>query len=459
MTILDNIHIAATQAYKEKHKAGMRYSPETFSHYQLDVLRVICIVSSSISILSCFCTFYTYGAIHPKRKKFRHQLIFFLIIFDFLKALSILLYPILSMVRKTTQIGPKTINFLGFFTALSIEGGDLAILSFAVHTLLLIFYPQRTGGLYFIRYYVYVFSVLGPTILACLAFINEVGYVELDIWCYMPERPTWYRMVLSWAPRYAIMLAILIIYSTIYFYIMKQLKSLEDQQRTMNNSNATEFNLQTGFQLDNEEKLKTRYKIIARQTKFIFLYPLAYFILWILPLVGNSLRLDLKSNYGLSVLISFMQPFNGTIDTLVYLYREKPWTLTYSNTPKSPFASEEHISKWRTYLSWLPLYKIPSEESRRNQTFDENLQKNINMVNALNPEEFLRKDSIIDDLEKHQGGENSSNSTATNINLRSMDFNNHDYSEHDHDHSNIQSNNSESDDEIDMLDFLNKGPQ
>lgn len=436
----------------EKHHKGMRYSPETYTKSQLNALRIISIVSSSTSILACLITFYTYLAIHPSRKKFRHQLIIFLIIFDFLKALAILLYPILSLVKNTAQIGPKTINFLGFFTALSIEGGDLAILSFAINTLLTIFYPRRTGGLYFIRYYIYVLSIVGPAILASLAFINNVGYVELDIWCYMPERPKWYRLALSWGPRYGIMLAILIIYCTIYFYIISQLKKLESQQREQsramtNNTSTTNHNdFNINLQFGNEEKLKTRYKVIARQTKVIFLYPLAYFFLWIFPLVSNSLRLELKSNYPISVLVGFMQSFNGTVDTLVYLYREKPWKLTYSNTPKSPFAPDEQIPQWRKLLRWLPLYELPEESAKKDTTTGKvvNYELNNNMLNSLNPQEFLNMENEKDiEGNVEIGISDSSNCTSSQLKQQS---------------GSDQDGSLGSDDEIDLLDFLNKGP-
>lgn len=429
----------------------MRYSPETFTHSQLNALRIITITTSSISILSCLITFYTYLAIHPSRKKFRHQLIIFLIIFDFLKALAILLYPILSLIKNTKQIGPRTINFLGFFTAFSTEGGDLVILSFAIHTLLTIFYPTQTGGLYIIRYYIYVLSIVGPAILASLAFINNVGYVELDIWCYLPERPIWYRIALSWGPRYGIMLAILIIYCTIYFYIISQLKKLENIQTSASSGNGNNNDFNINLQIGNEEKLKLRYKVMARQIKIIFLYPIAYFFLWMFPLVSNSLRLQLKSNYGIAVLVSFMQPFNGTVDTLVYLYREKPWNLTYSKTPKSPFMTQKQQPPpfWRVWLSWLPLYELPNDDDDDQQVVSsEIMTNNATMLSGLNPEEFLKKNPKSDDDDIDDYG--YKNNEHVHVEMDSSNCTGS--------LQNRQNDGSSDDDEIDLLDFLNKGP-
>lgn len=76
-------------------------------------------------------------------------------------------------------------------------------------------------GLHRYRYPAYacwaVFCILIPS----LAFVNPVhdgAYVSSGTFCYLPVRPIWYRLVLSWVPRYLILCSILAIYVTIYIY-------------------------------------------------------------------------------------------------------------------------------------------------------------------------------------------------------------------------------------------------
>lgn len=209
---------------------------ELFTDHQIFTQRVLSVSASSASIVFCVVGIYLLIAIDPKRFIFRHQLIFFLLMFDLLKALILLLYPARVLSDPGSYDDIKFCQVVGFFTATAIQGADIAILAFAVHTYLLIFKPKyqtkvknssRTeGGLYRFRYYVYVLSFLIPLVFASLAFISRSGYDLFVCWCYLPQRPVWYRFVLSWVPRYCILITIFIIYGIIYFHVIQEFKSL-----------------------------------------------------------------------------------------------------------------------------------------------------------------------------------------------------------------------------------------
>lgn len=76
------------------------------------------------------------------------------------------------------------------------------------------------SGLYPFRYSAYacwaIFSILMPA----LAFTggNSSAYISQGSFCYLPVRPIWYRITLSWAPRYLILATIVLIYLVIYIY-------------------------------------------------------------------------------------------------------------------------------------------------------------------------------------------------------------------------------------------------
>jgi G protein-coupled receptor GPR1 len=56
--------------------------------------------------------------------------------------------------------------------------------------------------------------------MASLAFVNDQdSYVVEGTYCYLPVRPFWYRLALSWIPRYVIFIVILFIYASIYYYV------------------------------------------------------------------------------------------------------------------------------------------------------------------------------------------------------------------------------------------------
>jgi G protein-coupled receptor GPR1 len=128
------------------------------------------------------------------------------------------------------------------------------------------------------------------------------------------------------------------------------------------------------LQLDTNMKLTNRYRTIARQMKVIFLYPIAYFLLWIFPMIQNSMRIRGGVNFGITCIAAFIQPLNGCIDSLVFFYREKPWRLT-------AYRSNDglKLSAWRRWCQWLPLFEIPlttvelMSDSKRNTTDEDDI--------------------------------------------------------------------------------------
>lgn len=70
------------------------------------------------------------------------------------------------------------------------------------------------------RHLAYTVWFVFPILMASLAFIDgRNAYVRLGTYCYLPVRPFWYRLALSWVPRYVIVLFILGIYASIYYYV------------------------------------------------------------------------------------------------------------------------------------------------------------------------------------------------------------------------------------------------
>lgn len=207
-----------------------------FTNHEAFVQRVVAIASSCGSIAAVLIAMYFLFAIDPKRAVFRHQLIFFLLSFDLLKAGILLLYPTRVLAHSSAYYNNNFCQVVGFFTATAIEGADLAIFAFAIHTFLLIFKPSLNskvkntnrveGGLYKFRFYVYSLSFFVPLVIASLAFINNPGYESLVCWCYLPMRPVWNRLVLSWVPRYCIVVAIFVIYGLIYIHVISEFKTL-----------------------------------------------------------------------------------------------------------------------------------------------------------------------------------------------------------------------------------------
>lgn len=62
---------------------------------------------------------------------------------------------------------------------------------------------SSTDGLYRWRYAVYALYIVVPGFDAALAFVSHSGhYLSQGAFCSLPIRPFWYRLALSWIPRY-----------------------------------------------------------------------------------------------------------------------------------------------------------------------------------------------------------------------------------------------------------------
>lgn len=240
----------------------------TFTAPELKKLRIIAITSSVASMVAGIVGLFYLAGIDRRRRVFRHHLLLYLIVCDLLKAMVLMIYPVVILVRNEVYGTPGFYNTMGWFTAYAIEGADVAIVIFAVHFALLIFRPSwkwrntRTGnmegGLYRWRALIYPLTALLPLLLASLAFIDyrsmnkEViksntnvvqdnnnygfaiqprkgGYKPLSAWCYLPPWPYWYRLVLSWGPRYFIMVSIFGIYVAIYLYVTNQSMKIKSE--------------------------------------------------------------------------------------------------------------------------------------------------------------------------------------------------------------------------------------
>jgi len=434
-----------------------------FSNRESHILRICSISSSSSSIVSGLVAIYMFGAIDYKKRVFRHQLIMFLIFFDLVKLAVLLIYPSRIQTKYLAYYNHNFCEIVGFFTSVAIEGADIAILSFAIHTGLLIFSPNAKvkngnnfeGGLFKYRFYVYLISFLTPCVLLSLAFIDGSGYKPLTTWCYLPQEPRWYRLVLSWIPRYLIVITIVSIYVSIYYYVTKQYSKVGGNFREIHNTpeevldetffrkcitylkklyktfkkitmailfpemtmypfydtegaddtkrirmtdldengeliptpspetqnEPTVATKQDKFQEKLHRETYHQFQIrrlqIQKQMKSIFIYPISYVFLWSFPFILQCFEFNNAASniVWLNAVLAFFQPFNCTVDTMVFLYRERPWTITTMKTDTAPQDNYEYPI-WRQRLSWLPLYGLPTAESKQKTLYD-NVRKQL----------------------------------------------------------------------------------
>jgi G protein-coupled receptor GPR1 len=121
---------------------------------------------------------------------------------------------------------------------------DVAILFISMHMALQIFPPKSSflghDGLYKARHWVLAIWILLPCFTAALAFANPRGaYQAQGAFCWLPIRPFWYRLALSWIPRYLIWLYIMWVAIRIYGHVGYEFRVFgQEQDRSSSNLSA-----------------------------------------------------------------------------------------------------------------------------------------------------------------------------------------------------------------------------
>ncbi|ODA81105.1 hypothetical protein RJ55_04068 [Drechmeria coniospora] len=233
---------------------GLAFSPS-----QLQILRIMSLVMASFSIISTMlATFWFFRARRTLRRECvppphppshvssvliaiciaaplplpcSFSLILLLIQSDLLKATSCVVFPAVELSRGTVTPASPICQLSGFFLTLGIEACDMAVALVALHTALFVFCGRN--GLFPYRRIAYATFVFLPLLLTSLAFVNKPAFAKAGPFCYLPAMPRWPRRVLSWGPRYAILVTVCAAYLSTYIYVKLLMRRYREQGAAM----------------------------------------------------------------------------------------------------------------------------------------------------------------------------------------------------------------------------------
>ncbi|KAI1635069.1 G protein-coupled glucose receptor regulating Gpa2-domain-containing protein [Biscogniauxia mediterranea] len=204
------------------------------------LLALMCISLSvaSVSVIAALYAFYWFVRM---RRSFRQDLIMLLIQSDMMKAMWLVICPIVYFADVPTN--SKFCQVSGFFLTTTIEASDIAVLLIAVHTAIFILRRQHSGGstgLYPYRRVAYALWAIVPIIMAAVVPLTGGNFVDNGPYCYLPSDPEWYISALSWIPRYIIFAIIIITYTGLYLYIGVRFRRFRrDQGRNSTSSQSS----------------------------------------------------------------------------------------------------------------------------------------------------------------------------------------------------------------------------
>lgn len=207
-----------------QHRAG-----GSFSDSQNSAIHITALVGASLSLVIALIALRWFLLM---RRSFRHQLVMFLIISDTAKALWYFVFSVVFFTKGPITSSSGFCQGSGFLLHFANEACDMAIFIIALHSILYIKHPTSgmgEGGLYPYRKWICLLWLGPPLVLASLAFVDDhTPYVTAGTFCFLPKRPFWYRLALSWVPRYLIISMIIGMYIWIYIYIHIKFRGFEN---------------------------------------------------------------------------------------------------------------------------------------------------------------------------------------------------------------------------------------
>ncbi|KAJ4989128.1 plasma membrane g-protein coupled receptor [Stagonosporopsis vannaccii] len=205
------------------HTSSLTYNPVSMTdrnrakEYGLGTAALTCALVSLLASTLCmywFCRL---------QKRFRHRLVMILIYGDLMRGTWLFVFSIISLARGTVKTGTTFCQVSGFLVQYGTQTSDYAVFVMAIHSAIQVFYPSTvvsSDGLYPYRRYVYIGAFALPVLMAGLAFVNpQQAYVSQGAFCTLPIRPFWYRLALTWVPRYIIVLTIIGLAIAIYTHV------------------------------------------------------------------------------------------------------------------------------------------------------------------------------------------------------------------------------------------------
>ncbi|XP_014556859.1 hypothetical protein COCVIDRAFT_98685 [Bipolaris victoriae FI3] len=223
-----------------EHNGTQYTTPNAANDRRTRVITTVALVFSSLSMSASLVAFFW---VCRMEKQFRHRLLMLLICGDLIRAFCFVVGAIVMLARGPVESTSAYCQSSGFFIAFGTEISDFAVLMIAIHTALQVFRPSGQApseGLHPYKYYVYACVFCAPTISASLAFLNTQGAYRLQgAYCLLPTRPFWYRLALTWIPRYCIIFVIISLAIAIYTYVGWEFKNYNAMSRklgyTLNN--------------------------------------------------------------------------------------------------------------------------------------------------------------------------------------------------------------------------------
>ncbi|GME71551.1 unnamed protein product [Ambrosiozyma monospora] len=154
------------------------------------------------------------------------------------------------------------------------------------------------------------------------------------------------------------------------------------------------------------DDFKLRKKQTLRSLKTIFVYPISYILLWVIPMVVQILRFTNDSVAPeLTAATAAFQAADGVVQTIIFAFREKPWRSFKSRTKSDHFVElpddcdshgDDDSSSNHINMSFMKSLNMNHNHHHNNNNMDKQPQKDNNTIEINNMDPDYKYDKYND---------------------------------------------------------------
>ncbi|CCH44776.1 G protein-coupled receptor GPR1 [Wickerhamomyces ciferrii] len=288
------------------------------------------------------------------------------------------------------------------------------------------------GGIYPLRCIVVIVIFLISTIVSSLIFVNG-GHYEYNFACSAPLRPVWKGLIAGWIIRYVNLISIVLVYTIIIIYLKLNLMGIEKGKKLLlqpttsdplqQNNHVQRTNLQKELMDITQETNAKRRSSVEKELKSFAIYPIGYCLLWITPAISEIYGYVFTATpVVLLSFVAFMTPLNCTVDTIIFIVREKPWNATsskFKNFNKS-VPNYNNFNQGRPFDEEQGHVEVHDDNPhyRKDSWASSTISNFKHLITLKRPSETKTIQELKDDEEQKQRHETnlSSNSDETAVN-------------------------------------------
>ncbi|KAH8665442.1 hypothetical protein BGZ61DRAFT_561539 [Ilyonectria robusta] len=291
------------------------------------IVSICSILGAGWIILNFFC--------FKNLRSFRHQLILGLAISDFIMALNFLLSTSMNISKRYIQAPEQAAfcNFNGFMTQVFVVQTDYWVLTISICTyLILADHKHLTSWVQDHEKVLFLIPWMLSLLWAGLG-LWLAGYGDIGAWCWFTSDKV--RLLVNFVPRWIIIVAILAMYSRLYFFLHRAHRSFLSFGDSSSEPHGSCRTIDGAVEMRGaarglaeganhaaqgrygSEKTIRRLKMTAR---LMLMYPVAYMLIWLLPTIIRIYQATRgrPAPFALQTIDKSCIVIQGLVDAVIY---------------------------------------------------------------------------------------------------------------------------------------------